>query len=222
MNRRLNSSCFPNRKSVVRGAPVLQTKSIDADSHELIREQFSYTPRTRRSMNAFIDRVNAKLPVDQPDYILLAMLQSHQHNACRPTCPNGQGRADDGRCLPNAIIAQAQKKEASSIAQPRPVTIAVPPPVQKQTPAFTGLMALAGPKQQGLPMGQPRASSGAHSRLDRTALKRRGKLYQRSARWRPSSGGSRWRQPSRWASNNSRFGHRSNRLPVWAAKIFTQ
>ena len=182
-----------------------------------------WTPRTRRSMNAFIHRVNAKLPADQPDYILLAMLQSHQDNACRPTYPNGQGLADDGRCLPNAIVAQAQKKKASSDARPRSVAEAVPHPVQNQTAAFTGLMALAGPQQDGLPTRQPRARAGdAHSSPDRTALKRRGTRYQRSARWRPSSGGSRWRQPSRWAVSNSRLGYQTNRLPVWAARIFAQ
>ena len=150
------------------------------------------------------------------------MLQSHQHQACRPTCLNGQGPADDGRCLPNAIIAQAQKKMASSVAQPTPVAKALPSPEQKQSPAFTGQMALAGPNQEGLPTRPPRASSGTHSPPDQTGLKKRGSRYQRSARGRPSSGGSRWRQPSRLAASNSRFGRQSNRLPAWAARIFTQ
>jgi hypothetical protein len=43
-----------------------------------------WTPRTRVAMKAFTDRVNATLPVDKPDHILLALVQGHQAVACAP------------------------------------------------------------------------------------------------------------------------------------------
>ena len=64
----------------------------------------------RRSMKTFTDRLNATLPVEQPDVVLLAMLQSHQEGGCGVPCPPGQGVAVDGRCLPNGLIAKAAEK----------------------------------------------------------------------------------------------------------------
>src|SRR5207249_6454440 len=41
-----------------------------------------WTPATRSAMKAFTDRVNAALPSDQPDRILLSLVQGHQGNVC--------------------------------------------------------------------------------------------------------------------------------------------
>jgi hypothetical protein len=96
-----------------------------------------WTPLTRRAMKAFTDRVNATLPVEEPDAILFAMVQGHQDKACGKPCPSGQGLSEDGRCLPNAILAKAAKKG------PPPATVAQlpksnPAPAEKPAPAITG------------------------------------------------------------------------------------
>ena len=36
-----------------------------------------WTPSTQRAMKQFTDHANATLPTDEPDYILLAMVESH-------------------------------------------------------------------------------------------------------------------------------------------------
>lgn len=72
----------------------------------------TWSPASRGAMKAFIDRLNATLPVDQPDYILLTMLQGHAGRACGKDCPAGQVSAKDGRCQPRAIVAQAERKAA--------------------------------------------------------------------------------------------------------------
>jgi hypothetical protein len=72
-----------------------------------------WTPATRKAMKAFTDRVNATLPIEEPDDILLTLVQAHQGEACGKPCPAGQGLSDDGRCLPGAILAQAAKKGTS-------------------------------------------------------------------------------------------------------------
>jgi hypothetical protein len=61
-------------------------------------------------MKAFTSRVNATLPVDRPDHILLALVKGHDDRACGVACPAGQGLTGDGRCLPNAVIAGAARK----------------------------------------------------------------------------------------------------------------
>ena len=68
-----------------------------------------WTPSTRGAMKAFTDYVNAKLPVDKPDGILLSLIQNYEGNACRGSCPSGQGLMD-GHCIPDALIAHAKKK----------------------------------------------------------------------------------------------------------------
>jgi hypothetical protein len=73
-----------------------------------------WTPVARRGMKAFTDRLNATLPVDQPAYILLTMVQGRQERACGAPCPTGQAFSDDGRCLPQAVIARAAKKPATN------------------------------------------------------------------------------------------------------------
>ena len=64
-----------------------------------------WTTSTRRAMQAFIDRVNAVLPIDQPDGILLALVQGHPGKVCGAPCPAGQGLSRDTQCVPNAILA---------------------------------------------------------------------------------------------------------------------
>jgi hypothetical protein len=99
----------------------------------------AWTPMTRRAMKAFTDRINATLPVEEPDAILYTMVQSQQDKVCGKPCPAGQGLSEDGRCLPSAILAKAARKTptpATTVAQlPR---TAVPPPAEKPAPVITG------------------------------------------------------------------------------------
>jgi hypothetical protein len=85
---------------------------------------------TRSAMKTFIDRVNASLPIDGPDFILKALVQGHPGNACGPACPSGQSMSAEGRCLPSAVVAQAARRPITPPA-PQPVTQA---PVRDQQP----------------------------------------------------------------------------------------
>jgi hypothetical protein len=66
-------------------------------------------PASKRAMGSFTELVNASLPYDDPDYILLTLVQGHTGQACGKGCPAGQAMAD-GKCLPNAIVAQSARK----------------------------------------------------------------------------------------------------------------
>jgi hypothetical protein len=128
----------------------------------------TWTPSSRRAMKAFTDRVNASLPVDQPDYILLKLVQGSSERVCGAGCPAGQGMAADGRCLPNAVIANAPKK--GSLTQPamsgnRPADHALPATsgwattttvaTREMPVAPEGRMALAGPGNEPAATSRP-------------------------------------------------------------------
>jgi hypothetical protein len=70
----------------------------------------TWSPASKKAMSAFMDRVNATLPVEDPDYILLTLVQGHAAQACGKGCPAGQGLSTDGRCQPRAILAQSARK----------------------------------------------------------------------------------------------------------------
>jgi hypothetical protein len=70
----------------------------------------AWTQNTKRAMSAFMERVNASLPVDDPDYILLTLVQGHTAIACGTDCPAGEVQSYTGKCLPQAVVAQASRK----------------------------------------------------------------------------------------------------------------
>jgi hypothetical protein len=53
-----------------------------------------WSPQLRSAIKAFADRVNAKLPVDRPDYILLRLTAAHEGRAC--------GMAESKASLPSS------------------------------------------------------------------------------------------------------------------------
>lgn len=70
----------------------------------------AWTQSTRHAMATFMERVNATLPFEEPDYILLTLVQNHSALACGTDCPVGQVVSANGQCLPNAVVAQANKR----------------------------------------------------------------------------------------------------------------
>jgi hypothetical protein len=137
-----------------------------------------WTLASRRSMKAFTDRVNAALPVDAPDPILLSLVRAHQGDACGKPCPAHEALAEDGRCLPTAVLAHLNRKAApateaaSAKAKERPApaisgwttTVSVlPPPPAPSSPVAApppGRMALAGPQAEPPPATAGEAAPG--------------------------------------------------------------
>jgi hypothetical protein len=68
-----------------------------------------WTPLSQKAMKAFTERVNARLPVDEPDYVLLALVRGRQGKVCTNACPPDQTLAADNRCVPDAVLARAAK-----------------------------------------------------------------------------------------------------------------
>jgi hypothetical protein len=117
-----------------------------------------WTPSVRNAMKEFIERVNAALPIERPDNILLRLVQGHQGRVCGRACPSGEGLSPDGRCLPNAILARGAKRgtalaAASSRASDRPAPAVAgwsttTAPARPAAPPPDGRMALAGPNAE--------------------------------------------------------------------------
>jgi hypothetical protein len=86
----------------------------------------AWTRSTREAMRTFLDRVNARLPIDEPDGVLLALVQASNGTICGERCPPGQGLSHAGECLPNAILARTTGPKSGLIAAASPAARATP------------------------------------------------------------------------------------------------
>jgi hypothetical protein len=121
-----------------------------------------WTPAARRAMKAFMDRVNATLPTEEPDYILLSLVQAARDKVCGAACPAGQGLADGGRCVPNAILAGKKAPQVARAGLPRTdpapaitgwSVARTPTGAIPSVAVDAGRMGLAGPSAQPRPPG---------------------------------------------------------------------
>ena len=118
------------------------------------------TKLTRQAMKAFIDRINATLPTDEPDSILLTLVRSYPGKVCGEPCPSGQRVAEGDRCVLTAIATQPKKDPAQS--HPRLITDWTTRTTVARAPLpGEGAMALAGPRPTGEAPTAPTASAGA-------------------------------------------------------------
>jgi hypothetical protein len=119
----------PVERSVLYGQPPV-SRSRDALARELQKElkrvgcysgelNGAWTASTRQAMNAFSDRVNAKLPTDRPDNILLALVQGQSNKVCGAPCPSGQSLSRTQQCTPNALLTRAGEIKFSAAAGQR-------------------------------------------------------------------------------------------------------
>jgi hypothetical protein len=85
-----------------------------------------WTTSTRQAMKAFIDRVNAVLPIVEPDSILLTLVKGHPDKVCGVPCPAGQSLSATGQCLLNGLLARTggTKVAATTSKKSTPTTSA--------------------------------------------------------------------------------------------------
>lgn len=92
-----------------------------------------WTDSTRRAMKRFTDQANAKLPVGEPDQVLLSLVQGDLDRGCNERCrqrPTGPDSCPGPGVTANAL---PNNKTAATIAAPT-------------SPPLKPPMALAGPK----------------------------------------------------------------------------
>ena len=115
-----------------------------------------WTPGTKRALGAFVARLNASLPVEEPDYILLALARSQTASVCGKGCPADQGLADDGRCVPKAILAQQAARKGKPAERPAVVAAPRTSPAVAEAPSVVVQPAAIQPASR--PHGRRRSS----------------------------------------------------------------
>jgi hypothetical protein len=93
-----------------------------------------WTTSTKRAMKTFTERVNASLPLEEPDAVLLSLVKGHPDRTCGQPCPAGESAADGGRCVPTAVVS-SQKKPPPTAAANRDAA----------SPAISGWSTTSGP-----------------------------------------------------------------------------
>ena len=159
-----------------------------------------WSPASRAAMKAFTERVNASLPVDRPDPVLLALVQGHQGRACGDNCPTGEARTANGRCLPVAFIGKAEGK---------------PAPTQGAEAEFEG-----GAEQGGAgPASSPRAHAGAQAASAASGFRRARAATARGRRSARAAAGSTRSRPqggvARGAARPARGAPAAAAPPCW-------
>jgi hypothetical protein len=178
----------PVGRSVSFGQPRVPSSS-EAITRELQRElkrvgcyaghlNGGWTRSTREAMIAFADRVNAKLPTDKPDSILLALVQGHSEKVCGVPCPSGQSLSHAQQCTPNALLARSGRTKLTAASGQGAWTVktVVAGEAAAQEGVHPGDIAPAKP-----------AGSAMQARAPRRAVRRH---------WQPTS-----RHEGGWASN---------------------
>ena len=127
-------------------------------------------PGSQRAVMAFMERVNALLPVEEPDVFMLSLLKAESNSVCGTTCPQGQSLSAAGRCLPTTLLAHEDSSEPRLTRGPTLATrtqrdalepagvhaaesdweatviAEVPSPVGRRPPPLHGRMGIGGPK----------------------------------------------------------------------------
>ncbi len=109
---------------------------------------------SKRAIATFTERVNASLAIEEPDFILLTLLQGHSGQACSANCPAGQsaapslaGSSAGVRCVPNGVLAQTGKtvKDRDRATQPRDQLLAQRPTALQPSSQPSGTAPLLNP-----------------------------------------------------------------------------
>jgi hypothetical protein len=100
-----------------------------------------WTTSSRLAMKSFTDKVNASLPIDNPDQVLLSLVRGHKDTACAAACPPGQAPNDKGRCLVAAKSEQAPTDRVSPPVQTDAIEKSSPSAAPAAAAAATAALA---------------------------------------------------------------------------------
>lgn len=139
----------------------------------------TWTAASRRAMRAFTERVNARLPVDKPDAVLLALVQGEKGEVCTSKCDGGTARDDNGRCRQDAVVARADERAEpveAVPAKPAPPPAIVPPPPKAAAPPSPPAAVPSAP-----PQAQPAAEEPREPRMTQAARRHQRRAARQAA-----------------------------------------
>jgi peptidoglycan hydrolase-like protein with peptidoglycan-binding domain len=153
----------------------------------------TWSPATQRAMRAFMTRVNAALPTDTPDVILLSLVRGNPGtNVCSRDCPAGQTASREGQCVPDALLPRRGVKDRVARDKGEPDAAVTGWETTATTTARTlpvpplegGRMALSGPPRDE-PAPTPPGELAAVPPTAHTAARRKAREAASSRRaWR--------------------------------------
>jgi hypothetical protein len=127
-----------------------------------------WTTSSRMAMKSLTDQVNATLPIDNPDHVLLSLVRGQQDGVCGTPCLSGQTANENGRCMPSAVSAKAPADaappEAKAEVQVEKSSSATGSVDLATAAAATALVASAA-----IPKTEPKAGLSADRTLPATA-----------------------------------------------------
>jgi len=105
---------LPQRVDQASRAPVEPLRTSDGPLARRVQQELQrvgcydrelngiWTTSSRMATQDFMERVNARLPIDKPDEALLSLLQNQTGVVCSKSCPSDQTIDAAGRCSPVA------------------------------------------------------------------------------------------------------------------------
>ena len=110
----------------------------------------TWTNSSRQAMRRFTDSVNAKLPLEEPDVVLLRLVQSQAQRVC--ACPAGSAEGAKAACTESAGAAEAARKSVPETRRDDGVS-------QSSTPLIVGAAATTAAAATLLARPEPNAAS---------------------------------------------------------------
>jgi hypothetical protein len=118
-----------------------------------------WTTSSRMAMKTFTDQVNATLPIDNPDYVLLSLVQGHQGTVCGTT-DTKVAVPDDKAALPGDKAASPADKTAPP-GEKSTTTVGTAVPAAAAVGAIAATRPPAGPKADPKPAADDRPRPAA-------------------------------------------------------------
>jgi hypothetical protein len=112
-----------------------------------------WTTSSRMAMQTFLERVNAALPFDQPDVVLLNLVQAHKGAACGKSCPTGDSSTRSEQCLPNPLTAKFKPDDRAADGLKPLITGSLPASTTSPQPAPQPMRAPAREARVGAEVG---------------------------------------------------------------------
>lgn len=136
--------------------------------------------QSRDAMRSFTRQVNAALPVDDPDFVLLALVEKTTGKVCGGACPANETPGASGACTKKVMLAADRPRAigksatgAASAAAPQILTQLAPRQSDARTAqgAASGPANAASPSAYTKPAGAGPAQPGATGATKRDAAK---------------------------------------------------
>jgi hypothetical protein len=147
-----------------------------------------WTTSSRMAMKSFIDAANASLPIDNPDHVLLSLVQQRQDTMCvlevkAAPADKEKSTSTVGAAVPAAAAAalaataaatapKAERKPAMTEDRPRSAAVAPSPASPSATPGDAPAKAAAPSDRPPRASGGPVPSEGVYERKRSRSAKR--------------------------------------------------